>query len=234
MPTCCWISSFHGQPKKSIAIPGANFLWPMRNAFRSSKLSLTTSHWGKRKHRQAKVAQFETTRSIVRWATRRQSRVTPRCPTPPLQFHTRHSKGLQRRESRHPHRGGSGSSGGSRLLLSNYCRDSKVSCGAIPSWEWCASRLRDKTHTHTHKPVVSTVAFDHIELHIFRPSRRNQLLLVSGGIRTWLEYSSTLSSSIWKLVCTFYSSDLQRKVKSIVVEISLIRWKKKKKRTAAI
>lgn len=86
MPTCCWISSFHGQPKKSIAIPGANFLWPMRNAFRSSKLSLTTSHWGKRKHRQAKVAQFETTRSIVRWATRRQSRVTPRCPTPPPPF----------------------------------------------------------------------------------------------------------------------------------------------------
>ena len=48
------------------------------------------------------------------------------------------------------HRGGSRSSGGSRLPLSNYCRDSKVSCRAIPSWEWCASRLQHNTHTHTH------------------------------------------------------------------------------------
>lgn len=47
------------------------------------------------------------------------------------------------------HRGGSRSSGGSRLPLSNYCRDSKVSCRAIPSWERCASRLQHNTHTQT-------------------------------------------------------------------------------------
>lgn len=47
------------------------------------------------------------------------------------------------------HRGGSRSSGGSRLPLSNYCGDSKVSCRAIPSWEWCASRLQRNTSTPT-------------------------------------------------------------------------------------
>lgn len=39
------------------------------------------------------------------------------------------------------HSRGSRSSGGSCLLLSNYCWDQKVSCRAIPSWEWCVSRL---------------------------------------------------------------------------------------------
>lgn len=55
------------------------------------------------------------------------------------------------------HCGGSRSSGGSRLPLSNYCRDRKVSRRAIPSWERWASRLRQHTHTHAHKPVISAL-----------------------------------------------------------------------------
>lgn len=60
------------------------------------------------------------------------------------------------------HCGGSRSSGGSRLPLSNYCGDRKVSRRAIPSWERCASRLQQHTHTHihtlpSHKPVISAL-----------------------------------------------------------------------------
>lgn len=60
------------------------------------------------------------------------------------------------------HCGGSRSSGGSRLPLSNYCGDRKVSRRAIPSWEQCASRLQQHTdaHIHTlpsHKPVISAL-----------------------------------------------------------------------------
>lgn len=131
------------------------------------------------------------------------------------------------------HRGGSRSSGGSRLPLSNYCGDSKVSCRAIPSWEQCASRLHHNTHTNllfvsgigssSSQTSLYIMLNNHIQIHVFwsccygalKLLGKNELWGKKGG-KNCLKLSAIYRGLLWKPLCSSLNLDA-------VLENTLIR-----------
>lgn len=92
------------------------------------------------------------------------------------------------------HSGGSRSSGGSRLPLSNYCGDRKVSRRAIPSWERCASRLQHPTH----KPVISALVwFVILAVISFYEVNNHVESMLSANIFLWSCCHVVLRSTLW-------------------------------------